>query len=84
MAFLLALPAALTPIHALEPTDVPADGYFHLVDFETGEIHFTRGTTQIAVILPLRIQQSLCLYAAITEDPNNICVQIFGSGAMDI
>ena len=38
MAFLLALPAALTPIHALEPTDVPADGYFHLVDFETGEI----------------------------------------------
>lgn len=38
MAFLLAFPAALKPIHALEPTDVPADGYFHLVDFETGEI----------------------------------------------
>ena len=26
------------PIQALEPTDVPVDGYFHLVDFETGEI----------------------------------------------
>ncbi len=37
-AFLLALPAALAPIHALEPAEVPMDGYFHLVDFESREV----------------------------------------------
>ena len=37
-AFLLALPASISPIYALEPSEVPADGYFHLVDFETAEI----------------------------------------------
>lgn len=26
-------------IHALEPTDVIADGLFHLVDFEIGRAH---------------------------------------------
>lgn len=33
---------------------------------------FTRGTTQIAVELPLRIKQSLCLYAARREAPTQM------------
>ncbi len=37
-AVLLALPSARVSIKATEVTDVPVDGSFHLVDFETGEL----------------------------------------------
>ena len=37
-AVLLALPADRISIHALDNSEVPADGLFHLVDFESNEI----------------------------------------------
>ena len=37
-AFVMCGAIGSVSVNALEPTDVPADGFFHLVDFETNEI----------------------------------------------